>query len=58
MTDRDAAVEQWMFSISGDGSDLFDIDPRTGVVTQKMPGSLDSEMEDQYNLTVCIFVLE
>ncbi|XP_041350813.1 protocadherin Fat 4-like [Gigantopelta aegis] len=54
ITDRDAAVEQWIFSISGEGSDLFDIDPKTGVITQKMAGSLDSEMIDLYNFTIMV----
>ena len=53
-SDPDTFDVNLTYSIAGAGSDLFIIDPYTGIIKQKDPGSLDSERDEQYNITVSV----
>ena len=56
VTDDDAGMPSLTYSLRGFGSDLFDIVASSGVIQQKKPGSLDSEVNTEYNLTVHIYL--
>ncbi|XP_046553352.1 protocadherin Fat 4-like [Haliotis rubra] len=52
VTDIDTPLADIQFSLMGNGSDLFVIDPATGHIDLKHSGTMDSETQQQYNLTV------
>ncbi|XP_071114980.1 protocadherin Fat 4-like [Haliotis cracherodii] len=52
VTDIDTPLADIQFSLMGNGSDLFVIDPDTGHIALKRSGTMDSETQQQYNLTV------
>ncbi|XP_067676185.1 protocadherin Fat 4-like [Haliotis asinina] len=53
-TDADNNWLDLTYSLDGQGSDLFDLDPVTAQLRQKTAGSLDSEMHHQHNLTLVV----
>ncbi|XP_023931546.1 protocadherin Fat 4 [Lingula anatina] len=54
-TDSDLVdADKVRYSLSGPGSDIFAIDPKTGRITVKKPGAIDSEKTKEYNLRVTV----